>query len=84
MPPEVTVDLQDGRRVTFERVVLLEWENETWLRCVSDEISSREKLPETTRYYHLADDVDRIIIKSSEVTKSDVLSYDCVERQTLE
>ena len=56
----IIVELQTGRRLTFDEVVVLDRENGTWLRCVRAEPSSRENLPETTKYYHLASDVDQV------------------------
>lgn len=56
----VIIELQTGRRIVFDEVVALDRKTGTWLRCVRSEPSSREDLPETTKYYHLASDVERI------------------------
>jgi hypothetical protein len=58
-----TVDLRDGRSVPFDEIVVLERKNGTWIRCVRDEPSPREQLPETTKYYRLETDVERIVIE---------------------
>ena len=58
-----TVDLRDGRNVPFDEIVVLERKNGTWIRCVRDEPSPREQLPETTKYYRLETDVERIVIE---------------------
>jgi hypothetical protein len=63
MVSEITIDLRDGRRVTFDEVVVVERDNGEWLRCVKDEPSSRQKFPETTKYYHLAGDVERMVVE---------------------
>ena len=60
MVGNIIVELQNGRRLTFDEVVVLNRENGTWLRCVRAEPSSRENLPETTKYHHFASDVDQI------------------------
>lgn len=57
---DIIVELQTGRHLTFDEVVVLERENGRWLRCVRAEPSSRESLQETTKYYHLASDVDQV------------------------
>jgi hypothetical protein len=62
MAGEITIDLWDGRRITVDEVVVLERENGEWLRCVRNESSRRMGFPETTTYYHLARDVDRIFV----------------------
>lgn len=58
-----TVDLRDGRSVPFDEIVVLERTNGTWIRCIRDEPSRREQLPETTKYYRLGSDVERIVIE---------------------
>ncbi|WP_394740011.1 hypothetical protein [Natronococcus roseus] len=58
-----TVDLRDGRSVPFDEIVVLERKNGTWIRCIRDEPSPREQLPETTKYYRLETDVERIVIE---------------------
>ncbi|ELY54520.1 hypothetical protein C491_17999 [Natronococcus amylolyticus DSM 10524] len=58
-----TVDLRDGRSVPFDEIVVLERKNGTWIRCIRDEPSRREQLPETTKYYRLETDVERIVIE---------------------
>jgi hypothetical protein len=56
----IIVELQNGRRLAFDEVVVLDRENGRWLRCVRAEPSSRENLPKTTKYYHFASDVDQV------------------------
>lgn len=63
MVGKFTVDLRDGRSVPFDEIVVLERKNGTWIRCVRDEPSPREQLPETTKYYRLETDVERIVIE---------------------
>lgn len=58
-----TVDLRDGRSVPFDEIVVLERTNGTWIRCIRNEPSPREQLPETTKYYRLGTDVERIVIE---------------------
>ncbi|AGB39067.1 hypothetical protein [Natronococcus occultus] len=66
MVGEFTVDLRDGQSVSFDEIVVLERNNGKWIRCVRDGPSPRENLPETTKYYHLDIDVERIVIEPGE------------------
>lgn len=53
------VHLIDGRVEKFETVTTLDRCENDWIRCKRSEPSPREKLPETTKYYH-REDVARI------------------------
>jgi hypothetical protein len=65
MAGDITIDLRDGRRVMVDEVVVLERANGRWLRCARDTPSKRMAFPETTSYYHLARDVERIDVTST-------------------
>lgn len=69
MVGEFTVDLRDGRSVPFDEIVVLERKNGQWIRCIRDEPSPRENLPETTKYYHIDTDVERIVIESGDTSR---------------
>lgn len=47
----LAVHLIDGRVEEFETITVLEHAGGDWIRCTRPEPSSREKLPETTKYY---------------------------------
>jgi hypothetical protein len=62
MAGEITISLHDGRCLTFDEVMVIEHDKGEWLRCVRNDPSRRQQFPETTKYYHLARDVDRIVV----------------------
>ncbi|MFU8867918.1 hypothetical protein [Natronococcus sp.] len=74
-----TVDLRNGRSVPFDEIVVLERTNGTWIRCIRDEPSRREQLPETTKYYHLETDVVALLEETD-----DELTEDETVRRSLE
>lgn len=47
-----TIILEDGTEKQCDRITELD---SGWIRCVSDETSPREELPETTKYYDYED-----------------------------
>lgn len=60
MAGTITIELENGRRLEFDEIAVLERENGRWLRCIRVKPSSREHLPVTTKYYHLESEVERI------------------------
>jgi hypothetical protein len=63
MEGNISIELGDGRCVEFDEIVILDLENENWIRCVRHEPSSRQDFPETTKYYHFENDVEHIEIR---------------------
>jgi hypothetical protein len=79
MTEDVVVTLTDGNTITADEVTVLERTGGEWLRCIRRRPSDRMGFDETTTYYHIERDVERVSGRET----GDVRAQSDIDRQAM-